>query len=938
MKDIRRLLGMLFLVGVGFSTCTYGEILHEERTEQVITKGAIYIHEQLLMSEGWRNINILKINLDEGNVSLKPIESSSGVERQTILQMATNAGAIAAINADYFDMSTSNTPSLGMYVEDGKLKHGYNSNYSSLGPNKNMATFLVDTSNTPSMEYYGVSIRINANGSFVGAAATKNNIPSSITRPIILDNTYYKTTNNIVSQHKTLYSIVVEDNTVVYLSKSGEVVNIPANGYVILVPESSANEYYTKLKLGTNVDLEETLYLTSGLTTAINNMKLGIGGSGIIMKNGESYNQGAHKVTPNAQVARTVVATVKGSNEVLLITIDGVGDYKGASHNQLIELLKRYRVDTAMYLDGGGSTTFVSRNFAEGELKLQNSPAGGSQRKVVNGLGVFTTSPKGTLTSLYVEPTRQRTFIGESISLKVKAVDENSNPLSVDKMQVTYSVVGGAGGFSGNTFTPTSTGKLMLIANCNGIEAATEITVSDKPVGLFIEPSLVQMKVGASKTVQVYGVDAAGYKIPLNANSISWSSDSSRIGATNNTILATGEGLGKLTASYKGVSNQIGVVVGDGVVPVESFEASKGNWNGDTSSVKGKVELSYAEKYHGKQSLKMSYTFMPSSERQIAYTVFDKPISIPEDAASINMWLNAQRQGHVAKVEVVDAKGAKFYLKLSESLNFTGWKYVSAALPQNMVLPAKVTKFYTYANSNSTKISTAVYIDHVSITRGFRDRAGTTTRADYTFDPFYKATLQQAIGGQSIIHVVGQTKVNSMLMGAETLGSISQQLSSGAGLVLQASNNNSPLSLSPTTYTYKNTYESFDYNRTKILMLGTDSGGLRQTQEKAWIYLKQALSTTDAKNIILVMSKNPLTQFSDSLEGKALHNYLKEFKDKNIFVITAGGTENEVRLEDGIRYIRTCGINVVTDNYKDGSFVKFKLDGDKIYYTFEAFR
>ena len=137
---------------------------------------------------------------------------------------------------------------------------------------------------------------------------------------------------------------------------------IPQNGYVIVVPESMANEYYTKINVGSTIDVQEVLYLKSGITEAVNNMKLGIGGSGLIMKNGVAYTGSAHTVTPKSNVARTVVATVKGTNEILLITIDNGSSYTGINHSELIELLQRYHVQDAMYLDGGGSTTFVARN------------------------------------------------------------------------------------------------------------------------------------------------------------------------------------------------------------------------------------------------------------------------------------------------------------------------------------------------------------------------------------------------------------------------------------------------------------------------------------------------------------------------------------------------------------------------------------------------
>ena len=240
-----------------------------------------------------------------------------------------------------------------------------------------MATFLLDTDNTPSMAYYGVSLRINANGNFIGAAATKNNIPNTITRPIIVDSSYYQTTNNIVTKQKTVYTIVVENDVVTYLAKAGESVAVPKNGYVILVPESSANEYYTKLPIGSSVQLQEYLYVDNNVITAIEELQLGIGGSGIIMKNGAAYTGAAHKVSPTSAVARTIIATTKGSNEILLMTIDSKSGYTGVTHNQLIEILQRYNVENAMYLDGGGSTTLVARNQGEQTVSLQNNPSDG---------------------------------------------------------------------------------------------------------------------------------------------------------------------------------------------------------------------------------------------------------------------------------------------------------------------------------------------------------------------------------------------------------------------------------------------------------------------------------------------------------------------------------------------------------------------------------
>lgn len=941
-KMSKKLVIASLLLGMSFVRPAYGAVLHSLKTEQTITKGATHIAEKLLMDKGWRNINVLKINLNDSNILVAPMESTTGVQRQTILQMVQDSGALAGVNADYFDMGSNSAPSLGMLIEDGSLSHGYNSNYSTLGINKNMATFMIDQSNTPSMEYYGVAIRLTSNGTFIGGAGTKNIVPNSITRPIVVDKTYYQTTNNIVTNHPTLYTLVIENDMVIYQSKSGESVVIPDNGYVIMVPESIANEYYTKLRVGTPVMAEEVLYLNNGVTTAVSNMKLGIGGSGIIMKNGAAYTGSAHAVTPNANVARTVVATVKDSNEILLVTVDKGSGYIGINQTELIEVLKRYNVKDAMYLDGGGSTTFVARNEGSFSPTLQNKPSNGSQRKVINGIGVFTTSQTGNLTNLLVTPNTTRTFVGESISFTFKGTDENHNPVVVDSNNITYSVANGQGNFSGNNFTPTSSGKMLIIANCNGIETAVEINVSDKPTGLRIEPNLIQVGVGAQKTIQVYGIDKDGYQIPINSNNIAWTSDNSAIQVANNTVSASNSTLGRIIATYNGITGKAGVIGGNATVAIESLENNSGTWLGDTTTVTGEVFPCNKPVYHGQKSLKMTYTFKASNNKQAAYTVFNTPIAITQDAKSINMWLYGKKQGHTAQLEVVDSNGKTYYLKLTDSIDFEGWKYVSASIPEEMVLPAKVTKFCMSANTVGQDIKTAVYLDHLSITRGFRNEAGISARADYLFDSLYKESLQAPIGNQYIVNVVGPTKAEGVTLGNEGISKVSKILSNGASLVLKASSRNSDINLGCTQYTYTNSYQAGDYNTTKFIMVGTGSGGIRATDTKGWTYLKNSIAASNsAKNIIIVTSLNPLTQFKDTLEGQAFHDYLKEVKEatgQNIFVVYAGGTQPEVSIEDGIRYIRTNGINTATNNYEDGSFVKFKVDGNAVYYTLEKFK
>lgn len=930
---------MIGSVALSSTYTTYGAVLHEMSRSQTVTSGATHISKQVLTDSGWQDFNILRIDLSNDHVSLKPIESSILGDRNTVLNLATQAGALAAVNADYFDMSTK-TPAFGPSISEGSLNNAYHNDYYTLGPKKYMGTLIVDQEGKASMDYYSVKMWIEVEGEQAFELSSVNKTPSSIRTPFIIDRSYYVNNAALISKYQQvgLYTVIVEDEEVTYISGLNEVVDIPTDGYAIMISGDTFNKYIPYLESSSNVVLKEVVTLNNEIVESIEDLQMGIGGGGLILKDGLAYAGSSHKVSGDKKEPRTIVANTYTPNEVLLITIDGrTNQSLGANHTDLISILQEMGVKDAMYLDGGGSTTMVVRNEGEMNLSLQNKPSGGTQRNVANGIGVFSTMPAGELAKIMIEPSRERTFVGERINFMLKAVDEYGNPVALDSSEVSLQVAGVAGSFDGLTFTPESQGDALVMVTAEGVTGTTEIKVT-KPTGLVIEPSTLQMGENTTKQVQVYGIDAQGYKVPLTSDQLTWTSEKGRVTAAGHTIASTGRSVDRLTATYQEAEGKLDVVVGDTTVALESFEELTGKWAASNKAVEGKVEASKEIKYHGEKAIKMTYTFNKDANKQVAYTVFEKPVLIPEDARSLNMWIYANGQGDTLKVQVEDAEGQVHYLKLADSLSHKGWKYMSVNLPEEMKLPAKMTKLYTYTSGNTEKRTNALYIDHVSITRGHRNLEGTTLRSDYRFDPLYKPTLQAPVGNQYAVKVVGPTALNGLTHSEETLKKMADKLSKDASAIIQASSSNLPLALTKETYTYANSYSDVGYKDMAFIFVGTEGGGIRQTNGSQWNQVKQSLEMAQSNHIILVMSRNPLTQFNDAREGKAFHDYLKAYKDqtgKNIFVVTTGSTAKEVRLEEGIRYIRLNGLATPTDQVGDGEYLLFKVVDGQVYYTFE---
>ena len=931
---------MIGSVALGSTYSTYGAVLHEITQSQTVTNGATHISKQVLTDSGWQDLNILRIDLSNDNVVLKPIQSSVLGERNTIMNLATSAGALAAVNADYFDMSTK-TPAFGPSISEGSLNNAYHNDYYTLGPQKYMGTLIVDEEGQASMDYYSVKMWVETDGQKAFDLSSYNKTPSSIRTPFVIDRTYYVNNAALISKYQQvgLYTVLIEEDTVSYISGLNEVVEIPKDAYAIMISGDTFSKYIPYLEEGSEIVLQQVITLNNEIVESVSDLQMGIGGGGLILKNGQAYQGQAHKVSGDKKEPRTIVANTYTPNEVLLITIDGrTNQSLGANHTDLIKILQELGAKDAMYLDGGGSTTMVVRNEGDMNLTLQNKPSGGSQRNVANGIGVFSTRPQGELAKIIIEPSRERTFVGESVPLILKGVDENGNSVVLSSKDVSIQVAGVTGNFNGLNFTPESEGDALIMVTAGDVTGTAEIKVT-KPTGLIIEPATLQMDEQTTKQVQVYGVDQEGYKVPITPEKIKWTSESGQVTAVGNSITSTKRSVDRLNASYAGVTGKLNVVVGETTVALESFEETTGKWAASSKAVEGKVEASKEIKYHGNQAIKMTYTFNKDANKQVAYTVFEKPVVIPDDARSLNMWIYANGQGDTLKVQVEDANGQVHYLKLADSLSHKGWKYMSVNLPEDMKLPAKMTKLYAYTSGNTQKRTSAIYIDHVSITRGQRDLAGTSTRLHYQFDPLYKPNLQAPVGDQYVVKVTGPTALTGLTHSEETLKKMADKLNKDASAIIQASSSNLPLALTKELYTYANSYSDVAFKDIEFIFAGTDGGGIRQTSASQWNMLKQSLEMAQANNIILVMSRNPLTQFNDAREGQALHDYLKDYKaktGKNIFVVTTGGQTKEVRLEEGIRYIRLNGLATPTDKLTDSEYLLFKVVDGQIYYTFES--
>ncbi len=159
--------------------------------------------------------------------------------------------------------------------------------------------------------------------------------------------------------------------------------------------------------------------------------------------------------------SRTGVGYSKDQRYAYIITADNSGESKGLSMQEFQRVMIQAGIWNGLNLDGGGSTQMVARPLGEFQTKVVNQTEYGSERKVVNGLGVYSTAPKGEVSGLFVSGPSQ-VLIGEQVGFQLKAYDQYYNPVNVKDIKQTWSSSNPIGQFQGNVFIPTQTGTTTL--------------------------------------------------------------------------------------------------------------------------------------------------------------------------------------------------------------------------------------------------------------------------------------------------------------------------------------------------------------------------------------------------------------------------------------------------------------------------------------------
>ena len=807
-----------------------------------------------------------------------------------------------------------------------------------------MATFSMDNLNQALFDYWKTDISlVGADGKSI--SATQYNKHSTTYLEInIFDRSWSSSTIGSSSTFPDLFEIIVSENKVVEIRKGQPAADMPLNGYAIVTRGANASHLEKAFKAGDKISLDIKT------NPDWNRISMAVTGSAILLKDGKVPDK--FSMDSPGRHPRTVVGSTQDGNQLLLVTIDGRHNSSlGMTLTEAARLMLQLGAYNALNLDGGGSTTMVTRTPGANDLQVVNRPSEGIQRRIASAIGIFSIAPPSELDGLYIDTTDKNVFVNTSRNLTIRGFDKYHNPVDLSNANIQWRVSGVEGTFQNNTFYPTSSGKALITASVGNATGELEIKCLDKPVQLILNNRSIQLDAGRSSVFTVHGIDSDGYRALINPSDISWTVNEALGSISNGVFTAKTGGTGHIQASFGDIHAYCGIIVPVVTTRIaDDFERINATFTSHPLTVKGSYQLSNEEKRSGSSSGKLTYDFELSNATRAAYvSLSNEGIALGQNDSRVGVWaFNPSITPNWLRAEITDSAGKKHFLDLRRNLDWNGWQYVDTSL-SGISMPARLTKIYV-VQVNPVASSGYIYLDDITVT------SVSTPSLDLSEIPLNTPFNDKA--NIDIPYRKEDTSFRFTVFGAKsaprnilerylgnTFADITNKYIDAAVIVGEGNHNNLLNRIkTPSITTASPGFRSQDIATSRFIQLDMGNKSLRSLingqPSGQWPWLLTQLNSFMGDNIFIFLSGSP-KNFTDPLEHKLLHSVLSQYREntgRNVWVFFKGPSDSSL-VEDGVRYISTQGLDTPGLNPDNAESVKFAVvtvNGANVYFRFRS--
>jgi hypothetical protein len=684
--------------------------------ETVVTSGVRQVTYAWVPSDATvatEALHVLQVDLNNPYVQLGAMGGQQGsvTSGQSVGAMAKETGAVAGVNGDVFGTSNEGAP-MGAQINDGQLL---------VSPSQlqGMYAFAITQDGKPLIDEFSFEGSVTAADGTV-FKLTGLNKSAYRTEPdkgySHVDSLYMYTSAWTAPERPTASSTtpteaLVVDGVVTEISVGKQIQTaIPANGYILRGhgEQTAADFIKTHLAVGDKITSEYSL--TSDSTKKsydAADFKMMVSGHTLLLDNGAAipFTRDINGVSGSADRARTAVGYSKDGSTAYLLTVEENGGRVGVTLKELQQMLTQLGIWKAVNLDGGGSTTMVSRPLGEFQAQLAHPTSyGTTQRQVANGIGIYTTAPQGKLLGIALSGPKT-VFIGQQATYSLKAYDNFYNPIDPNGIKPTWVFSNHVGTFQDGMLQLTAAGQsnLTIQAGSASDSIPLEVIGQAQIARLYIEPSTTVLKPGASLDLPVKVQLTDGRELTVPAESVNWEFKGFTGTVANGKLtvnqvqanlsagyaIARYDGYGATAVLTPGVDTKledfenVGYGVGFSGMPAETV---------GTSSIATGVTGREASNV-----LVMDYDFTVGTGKRYANAVLNdgQGIEMAGNPSALTLDILGDQSMNWLRAEMVDANGKTVYATIADKIDWSGWKNVRVDLAAaGLKGPATLTKLY----------------------------------------------------------------------------------------------------------------------------------------------------------------------------------------------------------------------------------------------------
>ena len=488
---------------------------------------------------------------------------------------------------------------------------------------------------------------------------------------------------------------------------------IPAGG-VVLSGHGGAAEFLRGLKVGDEVQLRLAFDPPVAADTDV------VGGGPALVRDGRVVVMEDTEGFKADVVAGRAPRTAIGFNgrRLMLVTVDGrePGVSAGMTLVELAGLMRDLGCTDAMNLDGGGSTTAWVRGT------VVNHPSTGHERRVAEGLFLFSTAPKGPPVRLIVAPEEIAILAGASCPLAAAAEDKFYNPLPAPSGPVTWhiepdlGVVDADGRFrvgDGATETGDHDVRVGVVrVGAGKLTGNARLRVYSRPPRLGVGPPAAVLQPGATQQFSARALDEWGRPLIAAGVPVRWSCPP-ELGQVDETGLfraAAAPARGELTAEIAGTQFAVPILVGTEARPLDGFEVA-GHWTASTvpPGLPGSVSTVADAPHEGRHCLRLEYDFSTGHDTRAVYANTSLAVGQPN---ALRLWVRGDGGGTWLRARLRDARGHAQVVNFTRRLaRLDDWQELTAAISSGLPGPLTLEALYLVEPDPQAQPKGAIELD-----------------------------------------------------------------------------------------------------------------------------------------------------------------------------------------------------------------------------------